>query len=486
MQNQSTLKFLGDNYPLLLIILLGAVLRIYDLSGESIWLDEAYTINISKYDPVGIIKEILRDNENHPPLYYSFMYYWIKVFGDSSISVRLPSVIFGVLSIIAIYKMAILLFNKNAALFSALILATSVYLIGLSQEARSYSLLGLLTLISFYYFTKLVGQKSNWVSVLYVVTTLLLLYTHYYSVFILIAQNIFFLTIYLLSRKDTVLNLRKWILLQLVLFVLNLPQVYLILQASAVKGGLWLNAPGIEAVPGTVLAYSSSWLLFLMFLVLSAAAVFNLKSAFQMKNLRDYYQLLFYRSGGSGLTHIQTVYLLIIWLSVPLVLPFLISVFITPIYQARYKIGCAAAFYILVAKGIDSLGNKRVIVIIVGIILLLSLSSSRDYYAAVNKHQWREAVTYLESEAGPSRLIMVSPGYELKTGLYHSSRDDLEMIEFSQDSLSELDKDSYDFWVILSWHGATGKETRTLELLKHYNVESFENFYKLKIYHYKQ
>lgn len=486
MQNHHSLKYIEDNYLLLLIILLGAVLRIYDLGGESIWLDEAYTIEISKQNPVEIIKDILTDNENHPPFYYSLMHYWMVLFGDSVFSVRFPSVIFGVLCIIAIYKMAKLLFDKNTALFSALILATSVMLIELSQEARSYSLLAFLSILSFYFFTKLLEQKSFGASALYVVSSLLLISTHYYAIFVLVSQNIFILTIYLLSTKVTVLSFRRWILLQIILFVLFLPHLYLIAHAGATKEGLWFSAPNLKSIPGSILSYSGSLPLFFLFFVLSIFAVFNLGYILRVKSLNGYIRSLYDKSGVSGLTYIQKMYLLVLWISIPIIIPFLISVFITPVYQVRYAVGGAAAFFIIVAKGVESLGNKKIIAFVAGVILILSLLNVREYYVEVNKHQWRETLTYLESVADAGELIMVSPDYELISGLYTLKRDDLEMIEFSGESLSALDKDNYNFWVIMSWHGSAGKESLTHELLEDYNLESFKEFHKLKLYHYRK
>lgn len=486
MPNYHSLKFIEENYLLLLIILLGAILRIYDLGSESIWLDEAYTIEISKHGPVEIIKEILRDNENHPPLYYSIMHYWIKLFGDSAFSVRFPSVIFGVLSIIAVYKMAKLLFNKNTALLSALILATSVMLIELSQEARSYSLFALLSILSFYFFTKLLKQQSFWICALYIISSLLLLSSHYYAVFVLIAQNIFIFTNFLLSREYKSLSLGRWVLLQLILFVLYLPHLYLIAQAGATKEGLWLSAPSLKEVPGAVLAYSGSWPLFVLFSIFSVFAVFNLISVFRLKSLNGYIRSQYDKSGETELPYIQKIYLLVLWISIPIIIPFLISVMITPMYQVRYAVCGAAAFFIIVAKGIESFGNKRILAVLTGIVLIFSFLNIREYYLKIHKHQWRETVAYLESAADAGELIMVSPDYELRTGLYHLKRDDLEMIEFSGESLSELDEDNYNFWVVMSWHGSAGKESLTQELLEDYNVESFKEFHKLKLYHYRR
>src|SRR5215216_5415036 len=89
---------------LLLIIVAGAALRVYQLGAESVWLDEAFTIKLSLHPPAGIIEETSKDV--HPPLYYFALHYWMLLFGDSEAGARLLSALFGVLALVATYKMA--------------------------------------------------------------------------------------------------------------------------------------------------------------------------------------------------------------------------------------------------------------------------------------------------------------------------------------------------------------------------------------------
>ena len=77
----------------------------------------------------------------------------------------------GSLSVLLIYKFGKELFNKNAGLIAALIMAVSVFQIKYSQEARTYSLIVFLTLLSNYFFLRLLsGYKFKYVSGLYPVT----------------------------------------------------------------------------------------------------------------------------------------------------------------------------------------------------------------------------------------------------------------------------------------------------------------------------
>lgn len=167
---------------------------------------------------------------------------WISVFGDSEFAVRLPSAMFGSFSIIAIFAAGRTLFNKNTGLIAALILATSIFHITYSQEARSYSMLTLLSLISCYYFLKIISSQKKLFLAGYAISSILLLYTHYYGTLIIATQNIFFFTNLLRARAIGELSLKNWLSLQLLLVLLFLPGLLILLnQAYAIQEGFWIN-----------------------------------------------------------------------------------------------------------------------------------------------------------------------------------------------------------------------------------------------------
>jgi len=216
------MKLNRSELTLLAILLLGLFLRVFDLSKESVWLDEGYSIKVANLNLFNIVEEISR-NDSHPPLYYFVLHYWIKLFGDSEFSARFPSVIFGFFAIFMIYKVGSLIFDKEVGIFSSLIIGLSTFHIYYSQEARMYSLISLLTLLSIYFFIKLLRERSLIASIGYILSTILLMYTHVYGLFIIIADNIYIVTLFLFSRKSCKLDFKRWIFLQAVLIVLFIP-----------------------------------------------------------------------------------------------------------------------------------------------------------------------------------------------------------------------------------------------------------------------
>lgn len=111
-------------FALLCILLLSFILRIHDLDGESLWLDEGVSIKLARLTVSDIVNYLA--SEVDMPSHFIFLHYWIALFGDSEFSARFPSVIFGCLSVFMIYKVGALVFDWEVGVFSALLLAFSV------------------------------------------------------------------------------------------------------------------------------------------------------------------------------------------------------------------------------------------------------------------------------------------------------------------------------------------------------------------------
>ena len=139
------LKITKYGIALLAIVLVGAFLRLYHLGAQSLGADDTWSVWIAQLSIPKILQTTAADV--HPPLYYFLLHYWIAYFGASELAVKLPSVIFGVLSIIVMYALGRQLFDDRAGLLGAFILAISAFNIRYSQETRMYSLLVLLGLL---------------------------------------------------------------------------------------------------------------------------------------------------------------------------------------------------------------------------------------------------------------------------------------------------------------------------------------------------
>jgi hypothetical protein len=208
-----------------LITILGAILRIYKISERSIWLDEAITAQVSQSGIIGIILNRAQTGI-HPPFYFILIYFWTRIFGCSETSLRSFSLIFGVLSIPLLYKLVNKICDRATAIISSLLFSLSPFLIYFSQEARMYPLFTFLALLSLNYVYDLVSRKfskKNLIKIL--IINSLLLYTHFFSSLLILAENIFIF----ITQKKNFKNIKSWLITQFIILIIFSPWIYVIL-----------------------------------------------------------------------------------------------------------------------------------------------------------------------------------------------------------------------------------------------------------------
>ncbi|MFH0943328.1 MAG: glycosyltransferase family 39 protein, partial [Candidatus Beckwithbacteria bacterium] len=156
------------------ILLLGLSLRLINLN-QSLWLDEAFQFKATAYFSLKQMLTVYLPGDFNPPLSYLINFFFNRIFGYSEIALRLPSVIFGLLTIWLVYKLS------QRKIWPALLLATSGLHLYYSQEARMYSLAALAVTASFWFLLK---KRWFW----YAIFSLIAIYSHYLTIFIFPAQ----------------------------------------------------------------------------------------------------------------------------------------------------------------------------------------------------------------------------------------------------------------------------------------------------------
>ncbi|MCK5081026.1 MAG: glycosyltransferase family 39 protein [Candidatus Moranbacteria bacterium] len=184
------------------IILTGLVLRLGPvLEQRDYWYDEAFT-GILLRQPWGEMNQMIFDDV-HPPLYYWLVKPWASVFGYTSFGIRSFSTFMGILTIFSVYWIGKRMFNERSGLLAAVITAVSPFAIQYSQEARMYSLFGLLMIWATWFFYRALKHNEwrDWA--LWGIFGGLSFCTHYLSVFFFV---IFFLTAvfyeYIFSKRS--------------------------------------------------------------------------------------------------------------------------------------------------------------------------------------------------------------------------------------------------------------------------------------------
>jgi len=142
-----------------LVTLMGAALRLHSLAARSLWIDEAASVSFASLAWKPFLK-VLWGYQGNMAFYYFLLHGWIHL-GDSEFAVRSLSVLFGVLTIPAIYLLAARLFDRTTGLISAALLAVHSFHIHWSQETRAYSLLILLLVLATYALIAALESKSE-------------------------------------------------------------------------------------------------------------------------------------------------------------------------------------------------------------------------------------------------------------------------------------------------------------------------------------
>jgi mannosyltransferase len=445
----------------------GLALRLYGLGSESLWWDEVYAITTMAHQgPLEIVR--LSSTDNNPPLFYLILHYWILLAGDSEFSIRLPSALVGALAVPVMYRIGALLFDRSAGLLAALILSLSAYHVRYAQEARAYGLMVFLTLLSFYFFVRLIKDGgSRYTSIGYVVSTALLMYAHFYGVFFVAAQIIYVLV----SRE----NLRRWIVPEGALALLYLPWMLLlainVLSPTGAwrSGTTWIPDPTLVDVTQILQAYSGSLPLTILFTLLAGYGLFSI-----------------IRGDRS------TAYLLLAWLLVPIAVPFLVSHLYRPILADRFTIAASPAFYLLVTQGFAGLkgfayrerGYAQALLVL--IVTALSVVSILGYYSAVTKQPWREVAGYVDDHARAGDVVIFYWAGGLLPFEYYSERPNIEREAFVVGNNTSIWKTTSTavrgherVWLVMVWESGRAKKVLPRRLTRLYGEATYNEVYAL-------
>jgi len=417
-------------YLFILILLVGTLLRTYNLSSESGSFDEANTISFTKHP---------NSDFGNPPFYYIFLDYWTYLFGDNEFSIRFPSVIFGLLSILVLYYLASLLFNKRIALFGALILAVNPFHIYLSQQARMYSLFTLFSLLSLIYFFKILkdGRKKN--MILYLFFNALNLYTHYFAIFVLFIEVLYFF----LSYKKFKFESKSFILTNLFIFILFSPQLIktyngLLDKTSEFNWGLRPSEYFIS-IFNSFLGWNTAFtaIVFLLFIF----GLLRIKNFDKKLNLFGIFYVL---------------------------LPLVVGIFLSfkMAIMPRYFIFILPIYIMFISKGLINIKYKWIQIFLISGILLISGFNLAEDYSKPYHAQWREVVKYIESNSQENDIILFNAGYTQSPFDYYYKGDLTRIKLLSSVSVTE-NEIFYDniksklksnrIWLILSDDFRTGK-----------------------------
>ncbi len=356
-------------------LLLGLVLRFISLN-QSLWIDEATTMNVARSFPFGDIINKFSPGDFHPPFYYLFMKVWVDIFGSSEIVGRMPSIIFGVLTIYVIYLIGRNIIDKQAGIVAGLLLATSGLHIYYSQEARMYSMTAFLVSCLIFSFVKILksDRVGNWL--VFGVLIALIGMTDYVALLILPVFWIYGI----IYRKDKIW-FSKLVGSHIILGVFAAAWLPIFLRQF--NSGLMVSPISLWAQSLGIFSLKEILLIPIKFMI--GRVGFDDKLLYGL--IVTLVSLLFGYLIFKSRREVGKLKLVWMWLIVPIGLGILISIKIPILNYFRFLF-VLPALYLILASGLQSIKNKRVRVTLLVIVVALNLFFSGIYL--FNKNYWRE------------------------------------------------------------------------------------------------
>jgi len=476
---------------LALITGLAAVVRFHALADKSFWFDEGVGVAIARLDWYNFAR-ILWRREANMSLYYLFLRGWLRLSG-SEFFIRSLSVVFAVISVPVIFLLGRKLFDARTGLIAAALLAVNAYYVQYSQEARSYPLMVLLCMISSLYFLKSLENPSRQHRALYILSSVLAVYAHFYSVLVIGAQ---WASLRLLDRgrvPGETKNDWRWI-------ALGIAPVGAFVVTTGAGPLRWVERPGWRELWKFAIEFTGNGGPILL-LACVAGVVAALIPAWRTWRVRRVpWEDWKYR-------------FLALWLFFPALLVLVLSL-VKPLFVLRYFLASLPALLLLVACGVARL--RRPVLIAPAALCLIFLcgrGTVRGYREDIDieRDDWRFATRYLleHAQAGDALLFHVPMGrmpYEfyrsLSTAgsspmvLYPHHADHITFLDFVEkpddEQLKKLLPQHPRVWLVLNHaQGANGSPdarsqelTQMLEIL--YPHTELEGFLGVEILLYSQ
>lgn len=500
-----TYNFLKQNNILILILLFGAMLRLYHIDFQSVWLDEIHTLNESNPNlNWSDFYNSLLASDPHPPLYFAFVRILFAVFGYTTLILRLFSAFLGIAGLYAIYVLAKEMHSKNIGLIAAFLLSINYFHIYYSQDGRPYIFLVLFTILSFYRLIIFIKQPNYKNAIWYGLFSTLMIYGHFFGLFVLFAQILILMFFFILEEKQ---NRLKFFISSLVsgiiILLLYIPAYGLLLKSMNIKE-FWIPAPTLDVYTLIIKEFfgNSELILLLVGIIIT---IYFVKLSTKNNFTISYKSIIKHK-------YIFGFIISMFWIIIVLLVPLIRSYLAVPMLISRYFIVVLPSIIIILAIGIYQFKNRLIKVFILIVFFIFSMTDLlviKKYYHSVNKAQFREATNFIIQNNQNHTQLVSRLGWYMPFFLKNDSIDidiinkpiDVYLLEMQQDStkiqpfwyidafgteykLDEKDQDfidhnfyienNYDGFQIWTKHFVLLKDKpQTLDISKYNNLQKY-------------
>ena len=369
-------------------------------AGTSLRLDEAQSLFQTNRDVPGMLNLVAQDV--HVPFYHVLLHFWQVLFGQDIFTARLLSLVFFVGTIIMTYVLATYaLGRRSIGLFAALLVTISPFMNWYGSEARMYTMLAFMTVLHTYFFVRILKQSGEARWILWTLTAILGVYTHYFFIFVLVSE---FIALIMLRKKITGEHPMRNIIIAGGITALSLvPWLYYVYNLGFASN----TQPALGAPSAGDLFDTYAQFIFgfqvpaVNTLIVSLWPVAVLLAFFALQRSK--------KKVPSEIT------LFVLLATVPILSAFIISVTIRPSYLSRYLIVALPALTIFIAWFLTRFRPwiKRavgiVLVLVIGLLFVVQVYSPNTPV----KEDYRDAVEYLDTNADSSDVVILAAPFTI-------------------------------------------------------------------------
>ena len=393
------------------VLLLATALRLQGLNDQSLWTDEIYSVESSRW-PLPVLLEV---QDGHPPL-YGLLLKGLDQIAPSDLNGRFISAVAGVMAVGAMLVLANAIADRRTSVVAALLLAIAPLHVWYSREGRMYSLVALCSIVASWLFVRAVRSRGWGAWAAYAVISAVGLSTHYLYGAVVLAQAVFVVV----ERFDDTVALRRLTFVGGLLMALGVLALPMVGQEAVGFVGHWRSFEW-AAVPYTAYTFLGGFGL--------GPPVDLLHRQRTLGTIANFWPELMavtFVGVALGWAAVRAVpslgawgVYLVLWLLVPAAVVFGGAWVKNGAFNVRYLFSTFPAFVLLTAAGITRAPRWYGRACLAALVVLAAVSISRDRldprYA---REDLRGAARYLREHAAGDAPVTVSAQYVIQ-GLQH-------------------------------------------------------------------
>ncbi len=163
---------------------------------------------VSRWHPDESVSSVVRyvaiHDASHLPLYHVMLSYWMRYTGRDLFTIRLLSLLTGLLAVAATHRLLRATAGSGPALDAVLLTSFLAFFVFYTHQARMYALLALLSpcvLWSYWLLQDSTRKPAVWIWLALFVSSVAIIYTHYFGFIILVALGLYHLLIAPKNRR---------------------------------------------------------------------------------------------------------------------------------------------------------------------------------------------------------------------------------------------------------------------------------------------